>query len=220
MGMKVTTLSLLFCGALLTACTGSQVRNTFGLNRSAPDEFKVVSRPPLSVPPEFTLRPPNPGEAPLLEGDREKEAESLILDRLDRNYDEDATAPKSLLDISNHYKTDNFASGSADTALDPIMSSSLESAGESMFLSNAGADKADPNIRDVIYKDRIVEPVEEDDASPLERWLGLSQPSSVIDPEAEAERIKDNIEEGKPVNEGDVKTIDEKEDSVLDKLFD
>ncbi|NJR20240.1 MAG: DUF3035 domain-containing protein, partial [Hyphomonadaceae bacterium] len=29
----------------------------------APDEFRVVSKAPLVVPPEFNLRPPRPGEA-------------------------------------------------------------------------------------------------------------------------------------------------------------
>jgi len=49
---------------LLTACDDG-IKDSLGLNREAPDEFTVVSRPPLTVPPEFTLRPPNPGQAPL-----------------------------------------------------------------------------------------------------------------------------------------------------------
>ena len=61
---------------LLTACEGG-VQETLGLNREAPDEFTVVSRPPLTVPPEFTLRPPNPGEAPLGSSADEK-ARSLL----------------------------------------------------------------------------------------------------------------------------------------------
>jgi hypothetical protein len=31
------------------------------LTRDAPDEFSVVTRAPLSMPPDFTLRPPQPG---------------------------------------------------------------------------------------------------------------------------------------------------------------
>jgi thioredoxin-like negative regulator of GroEL len=30
------------------------------MRRSAPNEFKVVSNPPLSIPPEFSIRPPAP----------------------------------------------------------------------------------------------------------------------------------------------------------------
>jgi hypothetical protein len=36
---------------------------TFGLNRDSPDEFTVTTRAPLSMPPDFTLRPPQPGAA-------------------------------------------------------------------------------------------------------------------------------------------------------------
>ncbi len=49
---------------LLAACSDGGVRETLGLDRQAPDEFSVVSRPPLSLPPEFELRPPRPGEPP------------------------------------------------------------------------------------------------------------------------------------------------------------
>lgn len=43
----------------LTACGG--VRESLGLGRSPPDEFAVVDRPPLAMPPDFGLRPPVPG---------------------------------------------------------------------------------------------------------------------------------------------------------------
>ncbi len=44
---------------LCAACGGAEVKETLGLNRHSPDEFRVVSRPPLSVPKEFYLYPPN-----------------------------------------------------------------------------------------------------------------------------------------------------------------
>jgi hypothetical protein len=43
----------------LTGCGG--VRESLGLGRSPPDEFSVVDRPPLAMPPDFGLRPPVPG---------------------------------------------------------------------------------------------------------------------------------------------------------------
>ena len=33
-----------------------------GMNRVTPDEFRVVTKAPLIVPPDFSLRPPGPGE--------------------------------------------------------------------------------------------------------------------------------------------------------------
>jgi hypothetical protein len=43
----------------LTAC--GNVRESLGLGRNPPDEFSVVDRPPLSMPPDYGLRPPEPG---------------------------------------------------------------------------------------------------------------------------------------------------------------
>ena len=45
----------------LAACSGDQLTRTFGLTRDAPDEFQVTTRAPLSMPPDFSLRPPQPG---------------------------------------------------------------------------------------------------------------------------------------------------------------
>ena len=39
------------------------VRKSFGGGKNAPDEFVVYKRPPLSLPPEYGLRPPAPGES-------------------------------------------------------------------------------------------------------------------------------------------------------------
>ena len=36
--------------------------DAIGFNPNAPDEFKVVSKAPLVVPPDYALRPPAPGE--------------------------------------------------------------------------------------------------------------------------------------------------------------
>ncbi len=43
---------------LVAAC--SDIKQTVGLGRNNPDEFMVVKNPPLSMPPDFDLRPPDP----------------------------------------------------------------------------------------------------------------------------------------------------------------
>lgn len=43
----------LACALLLAACGGGKI---------TPDEFEVVGRAPLAIPPESELRPPRPGE--------------------------------------------------------------------------------------------------------------------------------------------------------------
>lgn len=52
------------CGLLaatvaLSGCSGAG--RVFGLERTPPDEFAVMSRAPLTLPPEYNLRPPRPG---------------------------------------------------------------------------------------------------------------------------------------------------------------
>lgn len=47
---------------VLSACGNFSVSETLGIGSTTPDEFKVISRPPLSVPPEFDLRPPAENE--------------------------------------------------------------------------------------------------------------------------------------------------------------
>jgi hypothetical protein len=59
----VFALSLL-CGAgalLLQGCT--DLKRSIGLEKVSPDEFAVESRAPLTMPPDFELRPPQPGAA-------------------------------------------------------------------------------------------------------------------------------------------------------------
>lgn len=55
------TLTVLVATLLLAGCSDSG--NIFGFKRGGPDEFTVVRNPPLSVPPDATLRPPVQGEA-------------------------------------------------------------------------------------------------------------------------------------------------------------
>jgi Protein of unknown function (DUF3035) len=57
--MRLRLLLILAAPLLLAACTG--IREDLGLGRAPPDEFAVVDRPPLSMPPDFDLRPPRPG---------------------------------------------------------------------------------------------------------------------------------------------------------------
>lgn len=53
------TAALVLVALALTACSG--VRDQLGLNKAPPDEFTVVRKAPLALPPNFNLRPPTPG---------------------------------------------------------------------------------------------------------------------------------------------------------------
>lgn len=64
---------------LLAACSGDELSRTFGLTRDAPDEFQVTTRAPLSMPPDFTLRPPRPGATRPQELTQRQQAEAALV---------------------------------------------------------------------------------------------------------------------------------------------
>ena len=59
--VALLTVACIGCGLLLSGCSG--LRQAIGMDRVGPDEFAVESRAPLTIPPEFDLRPPQPGAA-------------------------------------------------------------------------------------------------------------------------------------------------------------
>ena len=46
----------------LSAC-GSSLSENLGYGKDAPDEFAIVTKAPLVIPPDYSLRPPRPGAA-------------------------------------------------------------------------------------------------------------------------------------------------------------
>jgi len=46
----------------LTGC--DTLRDAAGMGKSSPDEFAVLTKAPLVIPPDYNLRPPRPGVAP------------------------------------------------------------------------------------------------------------------------------------------------------------
>lgn len=64
---------------LLAGCNGDKIARTFGLTRDAPDEFTVTTRAPLSMPPDYNLRPPRPGAPrPQEQSERQQAEEALV----------------------------------------------------------------------------------------------------------------------------------------------
>ena len=61
----------------LSAC--STVRQMAGAERVTPDEFRVVAIAPLTVPPDYSLRPPTPGEPRPQELDPTSSAREILL---------------------------------------------------------------------------------------------------------------------------------------------
>lgn len=57
---KAAILIALFGVAVLLQGCGS-LRKIAGVSKNAPDEFNVVNKPPLIMPPDYNLKPPSPG---------------------------------------------------------------------------------------------------------------------------------------------------------------
>lgn len=66
----------LFGGLLLSGCT--DLKQMVGLDQPMPDEFAVESRAPLTVPPDFDLRPPEPGAPRPQEKTADQQAEQVM----------------------------------------------------------------------------------------------------------------------------------------------
>lgn len=53
--------TLCLAAVTLSGCSGA--KRALGMEKVAPDEFTVVTKAPLVVPPDYSLRPPQPGKS-------------------------------------------------------------------------------------------------------------------------------------------------------------
>ncbi len=65
------------CLLSLTGC--DTVRDTLGLDHSGPNEFDVATSAPLSMPPDYNLRPPEPGAARPQDVPADQQAQQTLL---------------------------------------------------------------------------------------------------------------------------------------------
>ena len=91
---------ILMCGitvVVLSACSQGQ-KEELGLIKKAPDEFSVVTRAPLSVPPEYTLRPPKPGAQRPMEQTMQEQARQTLFGVEDVGPEEKEVVSEGFLD--------------------------------------------------------------------------------------------------------------------------
>lgn len=74
----VLALSVAVCLGL-SGCGAT--KRALGLEKNTPDEFAVLNRGPLAMPPDFNLRPPAPGAERPLEGTAADQARSALVGR-------------------------------------------------------------------------------------------------------------------------------------------
>ncbi|MFA7428728.1 MAG: DUF3035 domain-containing protein [Rhodospirillaceae bacterium] len=191
--MTQRLLLTLCCTAVLTGalsgCSGG-VKETLGLDRQAPDEFQVVSRPPLSIPPEFKLRPPEPGAPPAGMGSAQDMGRSALFGR---------SAPQG------GWTQD----GSRNL-----------SGGEQAFLTAAGTQQAEPDIRTLVNRESSILAEEERPFTDrLVFWRDSPEPGTAVDAEKEAQRLRQRQALGEPVTEGDTPTIKREQRGMFEGMF-
>lgn len=103
----------LLAAVSVSAC--SNAKETLGLTRSAPDEFAVVKRAPLEMPPDYGLRPPKPGAPRPQEQAMEEQAREAVFggDQGARKA-APANGEAALLQEAGAYETDPNIRGVVD----------------------------------------------------------------------------------------------------------
>jgi len=207
--------ALIISASALTACSSSTVKDTLGLERSAPDEFRVVSRPPLSVPPEFTLRPPTNANAPLNQASASDQAKSLLV-----GGQAAGATPADTSVAKSPVAATSTAVAKAAVVSVPKENSAKASSAEAQFLKDAGADRADPKVRDVIVEEQFAKQEQVEECS----WWQLmckspEKKDPVVDAKKESDRIKNDADAGKPVSGDDAQVTKTRDTGVLGSIF-
>lgn len=114
---------------LLAATTGcdTTVQETLGLGKRAPDEFQVVRRAPLVLPPDMNLRPPRPGAVGGSQPDASAEAREIL--------------------------TGTAEAGDGDAAGRQVADLGPSASGGERALVAASPVRAEPNVRERIVAD-------------------------------------------------------------------
>ncbi|WP_052065458.1 DUF3035 domain-containing protein [Thalassospira australica] len=193
MARKLTTniFRIALLGGLALGVSGCEsTRETFGLNKQAPDEFAVVSRAPLSLPPDFTLRVPEPGAARPQTGSTTDQARRILVG-------EDPNGVKR--DITEGQR----------------------SKGQVALLSASGAQYADPKIRNTVDRETSIFISESESfVDDLLFWQQNPDFGSVVNPSAEAKRIRDQQALGDSVSGGEnTPVIERKQKGWLEDIF-
>lgn len=94
--MKRVSLIILIA-TLLTACGSGNARKILGIEKNAPDEFRVISKAPLVLPPNFNLRPPKPGAKSLNHRNISEQTKEILLGSDNQNLPERSRGEQLLI---------------------------------------------------------------------------------------------------------------------------
>lgn len=122
---------------LLTAC--ETVRNVVGGDKAPPDEFAVVSKAPLIMPPDYNLKPPKPGAPPLNQVSPTESAQAALYN----------TDPKTVATTI----TGNYSEGEKMLLAQAGAAAATNSIRQQIAADNRGLDSADESFTDRLLFD-------------------------------------------------------------------
>ena len=185
-----TALCALTCLAVVGCSDG--LKEKIGLSKRSPDEFSVVTRAPLSLPPDFNLRPPRPGAVRPQEGTAQSRARRAI-------FSLDGTT--RMTDLRSDFQSEGF------------------SASEASFLTRIGAQDNPDDIRARIDREtRSIVRTDDDFTDRLIFWKEAKEPGVVVDPAAESRRLQENSALGTR-GAGETPTISRESKAPLEDVF-
>jgi hypothetical protein len=188
-------LILLALAANLAGC--SSIRSAVGIGKEGPDEFTVVAKQPLIIPPDFSLRPPEPGAPNAQEVSPTATASTAIFgNNIVGTTEEGAPAPVGM------------------------GGSQPPSSGESAILSAAKAQNANPRIRALVNRETAAIAAKSQTLTDdILFWRDPASPDVVLDADKEAQRLRENAAAGRPANAGDVPQIKRTTRGLLEGIF-
>ena len=183
---RAALLTLALAAASLAGCGNTtDLSRSFGLTRDAPDEFTVTTQVPLSMPPDYSIRPPNPGASRPQTVSEQQQAEQALV-------------PQTALT--------GEPTGQA-------------SAGQAALVQAAGPTPP-ANIRAEVNGEAAAAAQQNQGfVDTLMFWREPAPPGIVVDPQKEAQRIRENAALGRNQDQGDTPIIQPRPKSWLDSLF-
>jgi hypothetical protein len=192
--VRLAGAALLLAG--LGAC--SDVRDAMGVQKDSPDEFAVVTKAPLVMPPDFTLRPPKPGAPPTNQISPTDAAQTAL-------YNADGTASTAALpaNMSQGEKSLLGTAGAAgsDNSIRQVIAAdnrNLQAADEGftdnlMFWQKPAAGAADPNVDAAAEANRLATQKNAQPAAPAPSAAApAASPAPALAPATPAPAQKDS----------------------------
>jgi hypothetical protein len=139
---KVIAASALLAAFGLAGCQSTQ--QALGMTKVTPDEFRVVTKAPLVVPPDYALRPPAPGEPRPQELQPESAARMALLGQ--REAEQRSDGEKLLTSKAGAEKADPLIRYVVDDEFGDVAHKEKSFADRVMFWRGGGGKKSDATV--------------------------------------------------------------------------